>query len=212
MIRAATTVRAVLLDMGGTLVDSNDAHARAWVEALAEGGFAIPLMHPAPDRHGRRLSGRQGAIVRARYLTGLRPFPQARDLVARLREDGLRLIVASSSERAMLGALLELVGIVTLIDGTTSASDAAHSKPAPDLVVAALAEAALPAAAAVMLSDTPYDIAAARQLGVGTIAPRCGGFADVDLAGALALYADPADLLARYDTSPLGSVMAGETR
>ena len=211
-------------------MDSNDAHARAWVEALAEGGFAIPLTRPSPDRHGRRhllpaaiklpkdtprgrqLSERQSAIVRERYLPALRPFPQAGHQVTRLREDGLRLIVASSSERAMLDMFLELVGIVTLIDGVIAASDAAHSKPAPDLVAAALAKAALPAAAAVMLGDTPYDIAAARQLGVGTIAPRCGGFADTDLPGALALYADPADLLARYDTSPLRSVMAGETR
>jgi len=136
-------------------------------------------------------------------LPGLRPFPGARDLVARLRADGLRVIVASSGERELLDALLERVGIIALIDGVTSASDAARSKPAPDLVAAALAQAALPSAAVVMLGDSPYDIEAARRADVRTIALRCGGFSDADLAGALVIYDDPSDLLARYADSPL---------
>jgi HAD superfamily hydrolase (TIGR01509 family) len=230
-MRPATTVQAVLLDMDGTLVDSNDAHARAWVEALAEEGFTIPF---ARIRHligmgsdallpevtglakdtprGQQLSNRWGEIFRERYLRDLRPFPHARDLVARMRAEGLRIIVASSSEQEMLDALLELVGITTLIGGATSASDTAHSKPAPDLVAAALAKAELPPAAAVMLGDTPYDIEAARKADVRTIALRCGGFSDADLTGALALYDDPAALLARYDTSPLGAKFAAGAR
>lgn len=228
---AMTAIRVVLLDMDGTLVDSNDAHARAWVEALAEGGFAVPF---ARVRHligmggdtllpevtglakdtprGQRLSDRWGEIFRERYLSGLRPFPEARNLVARMRAEGLRLVVASSGERELLDTLIALVGIAALIDGAISASDAARSKPAPDLVAAALAKVALPPAAAVLLGDTPYDIAAARKADVRTIALRCGGFSDTDLAGALARYDDPADLLARYDTSPLGTGFAGAAR
>ncbi len=81
--------------------------------------------------------------------------------------------------------------------------DARESKPAPAVVEVALKKIGLPAGEAVMIGDTPYDIASAEKIGVGTIALRCGGFSDDDLKGALALYDDPADLLARYDASPL---------
>ncbi len=215
-------LRGVLLDMDGTLVDSNDAHAGAWVAALAEGGHDVPFARVrrligmgsdtllpeaiglAKDTpQGQRLSERWGAIFRERYLPDLQPFPGARELVARMRADGLRVVIASSGEREMLDTLIALVGLAALIDGTVSASDAARSKPAPDLVRAALGKAGLPPAATVLLGDTPYDIAAARKADVRTIALRCGGFSDADLAGALARYDDPADLLARFDTSPL---------
>ncbi len=230
-MRQATAIRGVLLDMDGTLVDSNDAHAHAWVEALAEHGFDVPfgrvrhligmgsdmLLPEVADLSkdtplGGQLSDRWGAIFRERYLPDLRPFPGARELVVRMKAGGLRVVVASSGERELLDALLALVGIGDLIDGATSVADAARSKPAPDLVAAALERAALPPAAALMVGDTPYDIAAADKAGVRTLALRCGGFADAELAGALALYDDPADLLARYDDSPLGSGADGGAR
>jgi phosphoglycolate phosphatase-like HAD superfamily hydrolase len=91
----------------------------------------------------------------------------------------------------------------------TSSDDVSHSKPDPDLVHAALAEADLPAAQVVMLGDTPYDIEAAGRAKVGVIAFRCGGWGDKDLSGALAVYEDPADLLAHYATSPLSETAAG---
>jgi HAD superfamily hydrolase (TIGR01509 family) len=219
---SVTEVRGVLLDVDGTLIDSNDAHAEAWVRALAEGGFEVPfarvrhLIGMGGDKllpevsgladetpQGARISERRGAIFAEEFLPHLRPFPRVRELLERLRADGLRLVVASSSEREQLDALLDGAGIADLLDETISSSDAAQSKPAPDLVGAALEKSGLTPEAAIMLGDTPYDIEAARKLGVRTIAVRCGGFSDRELAGAVAIYDDPADLLARYGESPL---------
>jgi phosphoglycolate phosphatase-like HAD superfamily hydrolase len=98
---------------------------------------------------------------------------------------------------------LAVADIADLIEKATSASDAESSKPDPDVVHAALRRGRLAPERAVMLGDTPYDVAAARRAGVATIAFRCGGWPDGDLAGALAVYAGPADLLARFDASPL---------
>lgn len=216
--------RGILLDVDGTLVDSNDAHARAWVAALAEGGFDVPfervrrLIGMGGDNllseavgvtketpQGQRMSERWGEIFQEHYLPHLQAFPQCRALVARMRDEGLRVVVASSSEREMLDALLSIAGITELIDGSTSASDAERSKPAPDLVQAALAKVKLEPGSALMLGDTPYDIESAGKAGVRTIALRCGGWADRDLTDALAIYDDPADLLRHYAESPLAS-------
>lgn len=216
-------IRGVLLDVDGTLVDSNDAHARAWVDAFAEGGHAVafarvrPLIGMGGDQllprvlgiakdtpEGKWLSDRWAAIFEERYLPAVRAFPGTRALVQRLRDRGLRPIAASSAKAEHLDALLAIAEVRDLLPETTSADDAERSKPAPDIIRAALDKLGLPAAAAALLGDTPYDIAAARQAGVRTIALRCGGWGDRELAGALAIYDDPADLLARYDDSPLG--------
>lgn len=216
-------VTAALLDIDGTLVDSNDGHACAWAEALAEGGHDVPLervrrligmgsdtLLPAAiglakeTPEGEHLSERCSEIYKARYLPSVRPFPQAKELVARMRTEGLRVVIATSSQREQLDAMLAKIGIADLIHEAATGSDAPHSKPAPDLVQVALARAGCPAAEAVLVGDTPYDIQAARGAGVRTIALRCGGWSDADLNGAAALYDDPADLLVRYDTSPLG--------
>jgi HAD superfamily hydrolase (TIGR01509 family) len=215
-------VEAVLLDVDGTLIDSNDAHAHAWVDAGRELGQPItfaeirPLIGMGGDQVLPRLTGldeasaagrhvlqRRGEIFRTHYLPRLRAFPGARELLARLRKDGRRLIVATSASEADLAALLEQGGLDDLIDGATNADDADTSKPAPDIVAAALEQAGVPAGAAVMLGDTPYDVAAAQRAGVRIIALRCGGWTDDALSGALAVYEDPAALLAAYDGSAL---------
>lgn len=214
--------RGVILDVDGTLVDSNDAHARAWVEALTEGGFDVPFERVRPligmggdnllpevtglakeTPEGKQMSTRWGEIFQEKYLPHLRPFPGSRDLVARMRAEGLHTVVASSAEREQLDTLLKLVEVTDLLDEVVSSSDAEHSKPAPDIVTVTLAKGRLAPDAAIMLGDTPYDIEAAGKAGVRTIALRCGGWPDRDLAGAIAIYDDPADLLAHYDESPL---------
>lgn len=215
-------IRAVILDVDGTLVDSNDAHARAWVEALHEHGRAVPFERVRPligmggdkllpeavgiekdETDGRRISRRRAEIFKERYLPEVRSFPRVRELLLRMREGGLRLIVASSAQADELQHLLGIAAVEDLVEGATSSSDAERSKPDPDIVEASLAGLDLPAEAVVMLGDTPYDIRAASHLGVRAIALRCGGWADDDLSGAIAIYDDPADMLARYDTSPL---------
>jgi HAD superfamily hydrolase (TIGR01509 family) len=222
------TVRGVLLDIDGTLVDSNDAHARAWVEALAEHGIKVPydkvrkLIGKGGDKvlpevsgiredtaEGSQISKRRREIFLTRYVPHLRPTPGAHELLRRLREKGLKLVVATSAKKDEVGPLLRICGGEDLIEKQTSSDDADRSKPDPDIVHAALDEAALPPAQVVMLGDTPYDIEAAARAGVGVIAFRCGGWGDPDLQGALAVYEDPAELLAHYDSSPLGGERGG---
>lgn len=217
-------VRGVMLDIDGTLVASNDAHAHAWVEALAEQAIQVPFervrkligmggdkLFPAvtslrPDSpQGAAISRRRAEIFKERYLPQLRPTPGAYELVRHLKERGLRLGVASSAKKDELHALLEVCGIAALIESKTSTDDAEHSKPDPDIVQAALAKLGMPPTAAVLLGDTPYDVAAGERAGVAVIAVRCGGWGDADLAGARALYDDPADLLAQYETSLLSA-------
>ena len=216
------TVRGVILDVDGTLVDSNDAHARAWVEALKEGGFDVPFDRVRPligmggdkllpevtglqDDHPRAKSigeGR-GRIFKTKYLPGIRAFPGTRDLLQRMRGEGLKLAVASSAQPDELKSLLKIAGASHLIDGAASADEAENSKPDPDVIHAALERLRLRAADAVMIGDTPYDVEAAARAGAGAIAFRCGGWDDGHLKGALVVYDGPADLLARFAESPL---------
>ena len=215
-------IRAALLDIDGTLIDSNDAHARAWVAAGAEHGYDIhfdrvrPLIGMGGDRvtpmvtghsedsgDGERVVERRGEIFRERHLPSLVPTRGARALLQRMKDEGLQLVVATSASKADMDALLERAGIRDLIEERTSSADADSSKPAPDIVEAALARAGVQPSEAIMLGDTPYDVAAARNAGVECVALRCGGrWTDGDFAGAVAIYDDPADLLANWDSSP----------
>ncbi len=216
------SLRGVLLDVDGTLVDSNDAHARAWVKALSEHGIEVPFADvrrrigmggdkllpevaniEADSPDGKRIGGRRGEIFREEFLPSLRPFPGAKDLLLHMRQKGLRLAVASSAKKDELKALLRVCGVEDVIEEEASSDDADHSKPDPDIVHAALARLGLPPEQAVMLGDTPYDVEAATRAGVAVVALRCGGWGDADLAGAAAVYDDPADLLSRYESSPL---------
>lgn len=224
--------RGILLDLDGTLVDSNDAHAQAWYQAFRENGQDISYdeirrligmggdnLIPAllgiekETELGSRISERRGQIFKDEHLPRLRPFPGVRPLLERMREAGSRLVVATSAPEEEMRPLIEIAGIRDLLEERTSADDADSSKPDPDIVHAALDRLGLKPEEAAMLGDTPYDIAAAGRAGVGVIAFRCGGFRDEDLAGALAIYDGPADLLERWEESPLGEeVLAGHSR
>jgi HAD superfamily hydrolase (TIGR01509 family) len=214
--------RGALLDIDGTLVDSNKAHVDAWVEVLRDHGFAVtpedirPLVGMGGDNLlprvvgvssdsdlGKRIGEQRSKLFKERYLPRLQPFPEVRSLLERMRERGLKLVAASSSKADEVEKLLEIAGVADLMDESTSASDTRNSKPDPDLIHSGLERIGLPAGEVVMLGDTPYDIEAAAKAGVGVIAFRCGGFPDEDLEGALAIYDGAADLLARYDESPL---------
>jgi HAD superfamily hydrolase (TIGR01509 family) len=217
--------RAVILDMDGTLLDSNAAHVHAWVEALkghghevSEGDIwpwvgmggdnllpaAVKISKDSPE--GKKIAQTRGEIFKSRYLETLKPFPEVRPLLERMRKEGLRLAIATSSPEDEVSKAIEIIDAKDLLEDVTSASDAAKSKPDPDVVQAALDRLKLAAGEVVMLGDTPYDIQAAGKVGIGVIAFRCGGFRDEDLKGAIAIYDGAADLLARYDESPLGSV------
>jgi HAD superfamily hydrolase (TIGR01509 family) len=216
-----TRPRAVILDVDGTLIDTNDAHAHAWVDVCREFGHEVAFGHVrrmigmGGDRvlpsltglsdeseTGEQIKTRRGEIFRERYLPSCQPFPQAREMLERFAADGMQLVVATSASKDDMAALLKAAGIADLVDAKTSSSDAEHSKPAPDIVEAALANAGCEAAEAVMLGDTPYDVEASGRAGVRCVALRCGGWDDAALKDAVAIYQDPADLLAHYETSP----------
>lgn len=113
------------------------------------------------------------------------------------------LAVASSARHEDLEALLKIASVPELLESSTSSKEVDRSKPDPDIVAAALSKLGTPPDETVMIGDTPYDIESGNRAGVRVIALRCGGWHDDDLRGAIAVYDDPADLLARYDESPL---------
>src|SRR4029453_16463030 len=124
-------------------------------------------------------------------LPGLKPFPNAGELVAALKSRGLTAVAASSAQKDELRKLLRIANALSLLDGYTSSDDAEQSKPHPDIVHAALEQARAKPSEAFMVGDTPYDIEAAQRAGVTAIAFRCGGWSDRDLAGAAKIYDGP---------------------
>ncbi|MET0591614.1 MAG: HAD family hydrolase [Polyangiaceae bacterium] len=215
------TQKAVLVDIDGTLLDSNDAHASAWVKALREAGHDVPFDKVRPligkggdkllaevaglsddSREGTAIGDRRARIFRDEYLPTLKPFPRVRELLQRLHSDGYRLVVATSAEEKEMHALLERTGGAEFFEQAASSSDAENSKPDPDIVKAALRKADCGPEEALMLGDTPYDIEAAGAAAVGAIGLCSGGWSADALRGAIAIYENAADLLARYDTSP----------
>ena len=219
-----TPIRGCLLDVDGTLIDSNDAHARSWVDVLHEFEYDVTyaqvraLIGMGGDKLVRAVSGldvergrgkemaeRRNALFRREYLPSLCPTTGAHDLVVRLRAEGLRLVIATSAREDELNALLEQVRLNELIERRTTSDDADESKPDPDIVQAALSRGDLDPATTVMLGDTPYDIEAAGRAGVRTISLRCGGWwADDALGGSVAIYDDPAELVREYSRSVFG--------
>ncbi len=215
--------KAVIFDVDGTLTDSNDAHARSWRDMLAEGGQQVAyerIRHmigmggdtilPAltgtggDSAAGQEMARRRLDIFKRQYLPYVEPFPGTRELAWRMREGGIRLFVATSASGELLDRLLEIADVRDLIEQAASEDDAQRTKPDPDIVGAALARTGEPPDRVLMIGDTPYDIEAADRAGVRTIALRCGGgWSEQDLAGALAIFDDPVDLLVNYDDSPL---------
>ncbi len=218
-------VRAVLFDVDGTLIDSNDFHARAWRDAMLHFGADVPLadvraqigkgadnLMPAllaPEfiaAHGDALEAYRGELFARDYLDRIEAFPGVRALFERIAADGMRIVLASSGAKEEVAHHLDLIGCADLVASTTSTDDAAHSKPDPDIFVAALKTLRdVSPDKAVVVGDSPYDMQAARAIGMRTIGFRSGGFDDATLtaAGADALFDGSADLLARYEESVL---------
>lgn len=215
-------LQTIILDVDGTLVDSNDQHAHAWADAGRQLGIAIDyatvrcMIGMGGDQilpklvgctkaspEGQRFTHCVATIFRDHYLSQVKPFPHVRDLLLRMRQAGLELVVGSSARKDELEPLLEIAGIRDLIQHAICAAEVDKSKPSPEIIAQALAVAQTPADRALMLGDTPYDIEAARRAQVACIAVCCGGWRRTALAGADAVYQDPADLLAHFASSPL---------
>lgn len=217
--------QAVIFDVDGTLIDSVDLHAKAWQDAFGEYGRDIafddirsqigkggdqlmPVFLSKADieAFGAELEERRGAILQERYLPKVEAFPGVRALFERLQADGIRIALATSAKEDELETYKDVADIEDLVDEQTSSDDAESSKPHPDIFLAALEKLGNPDPEdVIVVGDTPYDAEAASEAGLRTIGLLCGGFPEDSLwdAGCIAVYRDPADLLAQYDGSPL---------
>ncbi|HEX8723259.1 MAG TPA: HAD family hydrolase [Pyrinomonadaceae bacterium] len=227
-------IRAVIFDVDGTLVDSNDLHVEAWREAfrrygkelgfdevhrqMGKGGdqlMPVFCSEEELDEFGEELERHRVELFAGRYLPRVRPFPRVRELFERLKADGLQIALASSAKEEELEQHKKTMRVGDLLEAATSADDAERSKPHPDIFEAALAglDGVRPEEA-VVVGDTPYDAEAAAKAGMRTVGLLSGGFTEEALrgAGAVAVYRDVSDLLDRYDESPLAKARAGAAR
>jgi HAD superfamily hydrolase (TIGR01509 family) len=218
-----TRITTLLFDIDGTLVDSNDFHVKAWQEVFRDAGhdFTAGIIHDQVGKGGDNLvptllpdlseeeqeaiAEQHGPRYRDLYIDQVRPFPAARDLLARGKEEGFTVALATSANPEELDHYLELLDAKELVDLTTSKGDVEATKPAPDIFTAAVEKAGVRPEEALVVGDTPYDVLAANRAGVQAIGLLSGGFSEDDLraAGALAVYKDAADLLAHWDSSPI---------
>ncbi|WP_432845338.1 HAD family hydrolase [Amycolatopsis sp. CA-161197] len=213
-----------VLDVDGTLVDSNYQHALAWYRALRSvgetypvwrlhrligmGGDKLPTALGGEDlerRVGDRLREQQGKEVDA-LLEEMAPLPGAHDLLVAIRKRGHRLVLASSGQQRHVDVYLDKLHARDIAEGWTTSADVEASKPAPDLLQVALKKlGAPPDARSVMVGDSVWDVEAAKNAGMPAIVVRSGGFGDDELreAGAVAIYDTPGDLLDALDDTPL---------
>ncbi|HET6287965.1 MAG TPA: HAD family hydrolase [Amycolatopsis sp.] len=216
--------RIAVLDVDGTLVDTNYQHALAWYRALRRVGEIYPVwrLHRLIGMGGDQLVTALGGADlerrvgdRARELQGeetdklleeMALLPGARDLLLTIKERGHRLVLASSGRQRHVDVYLDKLDARDIVDDWTTSADVDASKPAPDLLHTALQKiGAPPDAPAVMIGDSVWDVKAARKAGMPAIVVRSGGFGDDELleAGASALYDTPADLTKNLDRTPL---------
>jgi membrane protein len=217
-------IKAILFDIDGTLIDSNDLHVEAWARVFADAGYSVeresiagqigkggdnlvPALLPgASEETAERLSNRHGEVFKADYLRNARPFPGARALLERVHADGKKVVLASSASGEELDHYVERLQVKALVAAKTSIDDVATSKPAPDIFAAALKKAGVTAEEAIAVGDSPYDVASAGAAGVRTVTVLSGGFSEAVLrdAGAVAVYRDVEALLDDYAGSVLG--------
>jgi HAD superfamily hydrolase (TIGR01509 family) len=221
-----TPFEGAIFDVDGTLIDSVDLHAKAWVEALRDYGHVVPfdqvrkqigkggdqlmpvfLSRQDLEVYGEDLDAHRGRIFKERYLPLVVAFPGVRALFQRLIADGRQVALASSAKEDELARYKNVADIDDLVDAETSSDDADKSKPHPDIFQAALERLPdLNPARAIVIGDTPWDAQAASKAGLSMIGFMCGGWPEDELQryGCIAVYRDPADLLAQYERSPLG--------
>jgi HAD superfamily hydrolase (TIGR01509 family) len=217
--------KAALCDLDGTLLDSNALHAEAWQKAFEHFGIStdfdqvlhqigkggdhlIPVFVPKTDRERleKPLEEYRKKLFQTEYLPRVRPFPEARDLLVKMRGAGIRIAIASSANKDDLKKFKEIASITDLVDEETSADDADSSKPAPDIFQATLERLALPADHVLALGDTPWDIQAAGEAKIRTVALTSGGWTEQELreAGAVEVYRDVEELTKKFEASAFG--------
>ncbi|ADV67368.1 HAD family hydrolase [Deinococcus maricopensis] len=209
------SIRAVIMDLDGTLVDSNDAHARAWVAALRDFGIertfedVRPLIGMGGDQLLPRVADVDPNSERGEGLTQawaehfkpmipeLRATRGARELLEALHGRGLRVILGTSGDSDVIDPLLEHIGVRDLVPDRVTADDVEASKPEPDILHAALQKLGVGAHEALMVGDTPFDAEAAKRANVRVALLRAGG--DERVNAEAFTFDDPADLAAHLD-------------
>lgn len=221
-----STQGAVLFDIDGTLVDSNYVHVDTWSRAFADAGASVPSwkIHRCIGMDGDKLlesllgSADSAVALEAKSLHSdyyedasarLQILPGARELLQRIDETGLTVVLATSAPENELARLRDLLDVEELVSVVTSGEDADVAKPNPEIVDVALSRAGVEPGNAVMIGDSVWDMKAARRVGVVGIAVRCGGMPDAELraAGADVVYEDPADLVEHLGESPIARLL-----
>lgn len=221
------SIRGVLLDVDGTLIDSNLAHALSFQAALEMAGYRYPVEQILPliGMGGEKLLGelnpkltpqqvtRIGKMKQELYvlehLPSLKPFPGAAELVQQLARNDIPIAIASSASETELVPTLQTIGIAFLLPTAVKSSEIVDSKPSPDVLVAAARKLNIPPPELLLIGDTPYDIAAASRIEMPSIAFLCGGWSTQALEGAQAFYDGPWELLEKWETSLLGRFSKG---
>jgi HAD superfamily hydrolase (TIGR01549 family) len=217
--------QAIIFDVDGTLVDSVDLHAHAWQDTfrhygkevpfddvraqIGKGGDQLmPVFFPQEQlaRVGQEMQAFRSKLYKAKYMHQVRAFPKVRDLFERIRREGKQIALASSAETDEFQANLSLLQIGDLVNASTSAGDAARSKPFPDIFEAAIAKLDVVSAAhAVAVGDTHYDADAAARIGLPIVGLLCGGWPEATLRewGCVEVWRDPEDLLRHFEQTRL---------
>jgi HAD superfamily hydrolase (TIGR01509 family) len=210
--------QAMLLDIDGTLVDSNDKHADCWVEAFAHfgkdvdrklirgqigkgGDLLVPDTLNAREMRdfGEPLKKYRGELWKQKYMESVRPFPGAVESMRAIHARGVKIALASSSNPDEVEYYVGLLGVDDLLEGTTSKEDAELSKPSPEIFQAALDRVKSDPARTFAVGDTPYDILAAHRVPLPVIAVRCGGFPEETLTKAEYVFDDLAQMTRELD-------------
>lgn len=214
--------RAVIVDIDGTLVDSNYQHAMCWFRAFRQHDLTVPVWRI--HRHigmggdnlvealcGRGVEDESGedireteAILYKEVIDQTVALPCARELVEELKSRGKTVILASSAKAHEVDHYLDLLDLRDLADGWTTSADVEATKPEPDLIAAAIEKAGTDDA--VMIGDSTWDCVAAEKAGLSTVALLTGGFSEQELreAGAVEVYESLEDLLPRLGDGALG--------
>jgi HAD superfamily hydrolase (TIGR01549 family) len=220
-VRVGPMCAVAVIDVDGTLVDTNYQHAIAWYRAFRAHGLVQQLWrlhrhigmggdHFVAAIAGRNVEEDKGDAIRAsekkfygELIDEVEAMPGATELLAELKRRGHSVILASSAKPEELDHYLELLGAADVVDGWTNAGDVESTKPAPDLVEAALAKGG--GRDGVMIGDSTFDCEAARTAGIKVLGVLTGGFSEQELreAGALAVFESIEQLCQRLDATPL---------
>ncbi|HSA58042.1 MAG TPA: HAD hydrolase-like protein [Gemmatimonadaceae bacterium] len=216
--------RAAIFALEGSLVDSQEARVLAWLVAMHDCGYDVslellrPLMGMGPgeliptatglsanSEEARRILVRQAQVFQTWYLPRLLPFVGTRRLLHRMKRDGMRTLAVVSTSGQEAAELLRASSAGDLLDDVITAGDDAPNATFAHALETAVARSGCGREGAVLIGNSPFDVAVGRRVGIGVVALRSGGWSTEALQGAVAIYEDVQDLLARYGSSPFGS-------